>query len=162
NRRTGQPVGMPFGYIADGIIQTQAEAESAASIAGYTLRPGDLKYRDLNNDGTINQFDQAPIGTTKPLLYYGLTAGFSFKGFDVSILFQGVENRVLYMPDYTRHAFGTNGTSQAYPGIVGRWMPENGSTATYPTLTPGVNINNDPSGLNNQSTFWAQPGDYFR
>src|SRR5690606_32426927 len=127
------PVGMPFGYLSDGLILTQAEAETAPSIAGYVLRPGDIKYRDLNGDGTINQYDEAPIGTTKPLIYYGLSAGLSFKGFDLNILLQGVENRLMYLPANLLYAFGSNGMSQAYNRIEGRWTPETGKSSTYPT-----------------------------
>src|SRR5690606_29211550 len=101
---------------------------------------------------TINQYDEAPIGTTKPFIYYGLNAGVSFKGFDLSILLQGVENRVLYLPVSVQYSFGSNGMSQAYNGIEGRWTPETGKASTYPALTPGLNTNNDPDpffGTNN-------------
>ncbi len=153
NRRTGQPVGMQFGYVTDGFIQTQAEAESSPHVAGYTLQPGDLKLKDLNGDGTINQYDQQPIGEQKPLFFYGATAGISFKGFDASILLQGVANRT-YQFDYLAFGFGS---SQAYTFITGRWTPETANTATYPRLTPGFNNNNDAT-----STFWQRNGDYFR
>jgi len=153
NARTGQPVGMTFGYVADGFIQTQKEAETSAHPAGYTLQPGDIKYKDLNSDGIINQYDQKAIGLNKPLFYYGVTAGFSFKGFDVSVLFQGVANRTYILDDY---AFGF-GTQQAYTYIVNRWTPETATTATYPRLTPGINANNDVT-----STFWLRNGNYFR
>lgn len=153
NERTGQPVGMQFGYIADGLIQTQAEAEATAHPAGYTPQPGDIKYKDLNGDGIINQYDQSAIGKNKPLFYYGLTAGFSFKGFDVSVMLQGVGNRQYMLDDYS---FGL-GTQQAYTYTIGRWTPETAGTATFPRLTPGINANNDLP-----STFWLRSGSYFR
>ncbi len=154
NYRTGQPVGMQFGYVSEGFIQTEAEAETSAHIAGYTLQPGDIKYKDLNGDGTINQYDQQAIGEQKPLFYYGASAGISFKGFDANILLQGVANRTYLLNDY---AFGATGTQQAYTYIIGRWTPETAATATYPRLTPGININNDVA-----SSFWMKNGDYFR
>lgn len=153
NARTGQPVGVTFGYVAEGFIQTQAEALSSAHPAGYTLQPGDIKYKDLNSDGIINQYDQQAIGSTKPLFYYGVTAGFSFKGFDVSVLLQGVANRTYILDDYS---FGL-GSQQAYTYIINRWTPETSTTATYPRLTPGINANNDVN-----STFWLRNGNYFR
>lgn len=162
NARTGQPVGMIFGYKADGFIQTQEEAEKSSTQAGWTLHPGDLKLRDMNGDGTINQYDQVPIGSDKPLLYYGVTAGFSFKGFDISVLLQGVENRMYLLGgDYS---FGADGKGQAYDYIVGRWIPETANTATYPRLTAGFNNNNDYStGFgSNANSFWVHSGDYFR
>lgn len=158
NERTGTPVGASFGYIADGLIQTQEEAESAASIAGYTLQPGDIKYRDLNNDGVINQYDETLISSDKPFIYYGVTAGFNFKGFDANVLLQGVQNRTYFSSDY---AFGS-GTGQAFSNIIDRWTPETSTAATYPRLTPGINGNNDPFILSRQSTFWMHSGNYFR
>jgi TonB-linked SusC/RagA family outer membrane protein len=154
NYRTGQPVGMTFGYVSEGLIQTQQEAQTSATIAGYTLQPGDIKYKDLNADGTINQYDQTAIGQGKPLFYYGVNGGFSIKGFDVNVLLQGVANRTYV---FNRSAFGLFGTDQAYTYAIGRWTPETAATATYPRLTPGTNINNDVA-----STFWLKSGNYFR
>lgn len=159
NKQTGQPVGMLFGYKVDGFIQSQQEAQTSPAVAGYTLQPGDLKYRDMNGDGVINDYDKVAIGEKKPLLYYGLTAGFNIKGFDVSVLFQGVGNRSYIVPFY---AFGGNGTSQAYNYIIGRWTPETAQTATYPRLTPGINANNDPYIFDRLSTRWVQNGNYLR
>ncbi|MEP6512542.1 MAG: SusC/RagA family TonB-linked outer membrane protein, partial [Parafilimonas sp.] len=160
--RTGLPVGEPFGYIAEGFIQTQQEAETSATIAGYTLQPGDIKLKDLNGDGVINNYDQTSISTTKPLIYYGITAGFSFKGFDLSVLLQGVENRRIILTD---PSFGITGKGQAFTYIVGRWTPETATTATYPRLTPGYNANNDINpffGGGSVNTFWVHSGNYFR
>ncbi len=162
NVRTGQPVNMMFGYIADGFIQTQEEAETSATVAGYTLQPGDIRLKDLNEDGTINEYDQTSIGTSKPLVYYGITTGFSFKGFDISVLLQGVQNRRYLLID---PSFGTTGRNQAFTYDIGRWTPETANSATYPRLTPGYNANNDinPSfGVGSISTFWVHSGDYFR
>ncbi len=162
NARTGQPVGMIFGYQADGFIQTQQEAETSATQAGWTLQTGDLKLKDMNGDGTINIYDQQPIGNSKPLIYYGVTAGFSFKGFDASVLLQGVQNRAYLLGgDYS---FGADGKSQAFEYIVGRWTPETASTATYPRLTSGFNNNNDYSTFYgaNANSFWVHSGNYFR
>lgn len=162
NARTGQPVNMIYGYKADGFIQTQEEAETHATVSGYTLQPGDIKLQDLNEDGVINNFDIAPIGTTKPLTYYGITTGFSFRGLDVNVLLQGVQNRSILISD---PSFGFNGKSQAYTYIIGRWTPETAGTATYPRLTPGLNANNDINPFvtgGNINSFWLHSGDYFR
>ncbi|MEP6682136.1 MAG: SusC/RagA family TonB-linked outer membrane protein [Parafilimonas sp.] len=154
NVRTGQPVGITFGYIAEGLIQTEQEAETSPHPAGYTLQPGDIKYKDLNADGLIDQYDQTAIGETKPLIYYGVTGNISYKGFDISVLLQGVANREYLLDDYS---FGFSGNQQAYTYTVGRWTPETGTASTFPRLTPGTNANNDVS-----STYWQHNGDYFR
>lgn len=161
NKRTGQPVNMPFGYIADGFFQDAEEAAGSATIAGYKPIPGDIRYKDLNGDGVIDQFDQAPIGTYKPRIYYGATVGFSWKGFDVSVLLQGVTNRVNYVANFaTEGGFQFNNFTygQAYEQITGRWTPETAATATYPRLTADANNNYNKF----QSSFWMRNGNYFR
>ena len=162
NARTGQPVGMVFGYKADGFIQTQQEALTNATVAGWKLQPGDLKLTDMNGDGTINMYDQQPIGTTKPMIFYGITFGGSFKGFDVSILLQGVQNRTYLLGgDYS---FGVDGKRQSSTYTEGRWIPESAATASYPRLTAGFNNNNDYNTIygTNANSFWVHSGDYFR
>lgn len=157
NYRTGMPVGQTFGYKTNGLIQTQAEADAAPRLGGTKVYPGDVKLVDLNGDGVINLYDQTALGNTKPVIYYGATLGFSIKGFDMSILLQGVKNRTYQQTDY---AFGNNGDRQGYEYLLGRWTPETATTATYPRLTLGFNANNTPY-LNN-SSFWTHSGEYLR
>lgn len=154
---TGRPVGQYFGYISDGLFQSQAEASSSATTVGYAAKAGDIKYRDLNGDGVINQFDQTAIGRTKPLFFYGLSFGISWKGFDISALIQGVKNRDLLLTGSSYWAFQTSGLGQAYQHNLNRWTPANAANATYPRLTYSYNSNN-----NALSSFWIKNGDYFR
>jgi len=155
--RTGQPVGQPFGYVADGLFQTQAEINGAAKLAGYNPVPGDIKYSDLNNDGIINQFDQSKIGTDKPLIYYGANIGFSYGGLDFSMLLQGVANRNLLLTGNSEWEFQSGGFGQAFEHHLDRWTPATAATATYPRLTVGTNFNNHVV-----SSFWMRNGNYFR
>lgn len=155
--RTGLPVGQTFGYIADGLFQNQAQINSSAKIAGYTPVPGDIKYKDLNNDGVIDQFDQAKLGTSRPLIYYGVTLGFAYAGFDFSALVQGVANRNLLLVGNSEWEFQNNGFGQAYEHHLDRWTPATATTASYPRLTVGNNFNNDIV-----SSFWMHNGNYLR
>ena len=98
-RHTGEPVGTIFGYTALGFFQTAQDAAHSATTVGYTAQPGDIKYKDLNNDGVINQFDMSPIAGTKPLIYFGATVGFNYKGFSFSAIVQGVTNRQISIAD---------------------------------------------------------------
>ncbi|MFS8616366.1 MAG: SusC/RagA family TonB-linked outer membrane protein [Solitalea sp.] len=159
NRRTGQPAGQLFGYIADGLFQSVEEIAASAVPAEFQPKPGDIKYRDLNNDGVINQFDEAPIGSTKPLLFYGATLGFSFKGFDLSVLVQGVHNRSILLAGAAEWEFNTlsQNTGQAFEHHLNRWTPETAETATYPRLTTEFNNNNRLT-----SSYWVKSGNYFR
>ena len=164
NRRTGRPVGASFGLVADGFFTSVEEIEQSAVIEGFDIQPGDIKYEDLNNDGVINQFDQKAIANTKPLTFYGFNAGFNFKGFEMSVMLQGVYNRDIYVSDnILLGGFQTVGQTygQAYRPAIARWTPETADTALYPRLTAGGNTyNSNPNDW--QSSFWVQSGDYLR
>ncbi|GAA4750117.1 SusC/RagA family TonB-linked outer membrane protein [Flavisolibacter ginsenosidimutans] len=156
-KQTGQPVGQAFGYVANGLFQSQAEISSSATTVGYKPQPGDIKYKDLNGDGVINQYDVIAIGTTKPLFFYGASFGISFKGFDLSALVQGVQNRNVYLSGSSYWAFQNSGTGQAYSNNLNRWTPATATTASYPRLSYGANSNNDAV-----SSFWMKNGNYLR
>lgn len=166
-RRTGQMIGQTFGYIAEGLFQSQAEINAAPKLEGYTAQPGDIKYRDLNGDGLINQFDQTAIGQNKPLIFYGLNFGIKFKSFDLSAIIQGVSNRKIYIDGSNEWPFQlspSNGIQvfgqsfgQAWQHNLNRWTPENAANATFPRVSLGNNINNYAV-----STYWFHSGDYLR
>ncbi|MBC7888763.1 MAG: SusC/RagA family TonB-linked outer membrane protein [Ferruginibacter sp.] len=156
-KRTGELVGRRFGYTADGLFQTQAEINSSATTVGYAAQPGDIKYKDLNNDMVINEFDIAPIGTDKPFILFGVTVGAQWKGFDFSALIQGVQNRDIYLGGASYWAFQSGGFGQAYEDNLARWTPANAAKATYPRLNIGSNSNNQAF-----SSYWLAPGNYIR
>lgn len=164
NKHTGHPVGQRYGLIADGLFQTGAQAASAPTIQGYTPLAGDIRYKDLNHDGVIDQFDVAPIGKERPLIYYGLTAGVSFKGIEVSVLLQGAANREEYAGSNNLDAGFQgqgNGYTQAFIQSLGRWIPENAAQAIYPRLTAGGNgYNYAPLFLSN--SYFLRNGNYIR
>ena len=156
--RTGQPIGTLFGYTAEGLFQTQEEIAQSATIDGYTPQPGDIKYKDINGDGVINQFDESPIAGDHGVLYYGVTAGLSWNGFDISALLQGAANRDIVMIGSSEWEFQyNNGYGQAFQHHLNRWTPATASTATYPRLTAGVNVNN-----HQLSSYWVHNGNYAR
>ncbi|SMC85851.1 SusC/RagA family TonB-linked outer membrane protein [Pedobacter nyackensis] len=155
--RTGLPVGQPFGYVAEGLFQSNSEAAGSPAVVGYTPQAGDIRYKDLNGDGIIDANDVTAIGHQKPLVYYGLTFGFNVKGFDLNALIQGVENRQVWYTGASVWEFENNGTAQAFAHHLNRWTPENAVNATYPRLTIGTNINNQAN-----SSYWLRSGDYFR
>ena len=164
NKLTGQPDGALFGLVADGFFNSPEEIEQSAVIEGFDIVPGDVKYKDLNGDGVINQYDHTVIGGDKPLSYYGVTAGFNYAGFDFHVMFQGAYNRDMYLGDNTFMAgFQGYGQSygQAYTHMIERWTPETKETAQYPRLSAGGNTYN-MSPNNWASSFWVKSGDYFR
>lgn len=157
-RRTGWAVGQTFGYVAEGLFQTQDEINKSATTVGYTPQPGDVKYKDLNKDGVIDQLDEKAIGRKyQPLIFFGLSLGAEYKGFDFSALIQGVTNRDVYVGGSSIWAFQNNGFGQAFENNLNRWTPATAATATYPRLNIGSNGNNHA-----QSSFWLRNGDYVR
>lgn len=154
--RTGQAVGQTFGYQALGLFQSKAEI-AASPYQGGGIVPGDIKYKDLNGDGIIDANDLSPIGTTKPFIYYGLSLGANYKGFDISVLLQGAANRNEYVGGTNYISYLNNGQSQAFAQALNRWTPENAANATQPRLSIGTNVNNSLI-----SSYWAKSGNYMR
>jgi TonB-linked SusC/RagA family outer membrane protein len=156
-KHTGLPVNQAFGYISTGFYQSQADINSSPRVDGYTPVPGDLKYKDLNNDGVINQLDQTAIGTQNPLIYFGLTTGFSVKGFDITVSLQGAANNDIILSGAQEYEFQNSGLGNAYQQQLNRWTPTNAANATYPRLSIGTNTNNQVN-----STFWLHSANYIR
>ena len=161
-RRTGQPVDAIYGYKALGFFSTAKEASTSATSVGYAAQAGDVKYADLNGDGIINQFDITTIGNTKPLLYYGTTLGFNYKGFNLSLIIQGVGNRQILFNNNLVNGFSGVGflgliySGQGYEALNNRWTPETATTATLPRLSLG-NANNTAN-----SSLYIRSGNYVR
>lgn len=161
-RHTGEPVNAIYGYKAIGLFQTAQEAAAGPTTTGYSAQAGDVKYADLNHDGIINQFDITAIGNTKPLVFYGTTVGFNYKGFNFSALLQGVANRQLLYDNGLVSGFEGVGflglvySGQGYDILSSRWTPETAATATTPRLSLG-NANNTA-----WSTLYVRSGNYFR
>lgn len=86
--KEGLPINAHWGYVTDGFFQSQQEIDKYPTYAPNT-RPGDVKYVDRNNDGKINADDMTMIGTSFPKYTYGLTTGFGFANFELTLLFQG-------------------------------------------------------------------------
>lgn len=159
--RIGQPISQRFGYIATGFFETEEQIETAAIQSG-DVRPGDIQYKDLNGDGMINSNDQTAIGYGSiPRIVYGLSFGGGYKGFDLSLFFQGV-GQVDF--NYAS-GFGTQPFSQGaaygnmYNRVLDRWTPENPNPdAFYPRLS----TNQDQTTNYYTSTHWIQRADYLR
>ena len=163
-RQTGRPAGAIYGLVADGFFTTREEIEKSPVIEGFeNIQPGDIKYKDLNNDKVINEFDRTVIGGDKPYSYFGIDLGFKWRGLDFSMFWQGAYNRDLYLQDWTLlEGFQANGRyyGQAYENILGRWTPETAESATFPRLTAGGNEYNRGNGWN--SSFWLRSGNFIR
>ena len=100
----GGSLGDFYGYVIDGIFQTQAELDAANVIDGKPetpyqfseTKPGDFKYRDLNKDGKINDIDREKIGSPIPDITYGINVDLAYKNFSLYALFSGVKGNEIY------------------------------------------------------------------
>ena len=163
-KMTGQPTGTIYGLVATGFLTAKDIADGYPVMNGFNnIQAGDVKYKDMNGDGEINEFDRTVIGGDKPTCYFGIDLGFEWKGVEVTALIQGAYNRDLYNSDRTLlEGFQVIGQSygQAYTNLLNRWTPETAETATYPRLTAGGNMYN--YGNNWNSSLFVQNGNYIR
>ena len=90
----GQPFGSFFGYEADGLFQSQADIDGHAKQGGAA--PGDIRFKDRNNDGVINADDRTFIGNPNPKFTYGLNNTVSYKGLDLTVFVQGSQGNDIY------------------------------------------------------------------
>ncbi|GAB3256436.1 TonB-dependent receptor [Larkinella harenae] len=148
----GQPVGSYYGFLREGIFQNRNEIIGKPHLTG--TEPGDIRYRDLNNDGKITDEDKAFLGSPIPTFYYGFSASVSAVGFDLSVLLQGESGRQLYNGT-SYWLYGYQGKYNAGTQVLSRWTREKPS-ATEPRV--------DASGTRNfrPSDRFVEEGSYFR
>jgi TonB-linked SusC/RagA family outer membrane protein len=160
--RTGLSIGTPFmleaaGFYNESDFNADGSLKDGLPVPVFeTVRPGDLKYKNQNQDNVIDNNDLVPVGySTLPELTLALRAGATCKNFDVEMLFQGAVNRTVYWGGNYFHAFQNDG--QISTVALGRWTPETASTATYPRLSANNNMNNYQP-----SSFWQKNGNFLK
>jgi TonB-dependent starch-binding outer membrane protein SusC len=131
--QVGQPLYAYFGYQFDGIYQNAAEVTKTLFTNTNRTVPGDIKFKDINGDGQIDENDRTFIGNPVPKFNYGFTFSSSYKNFDFSFLIQGVQgvdryNDLKQILNYDTRPF--NSTT----GVLKAWTGE-GSTNTTPRVT---------------------------
>lgn len=158
-------VGLPYnaiiGYQAAGYFRNAADVAGSA-YQEATTAPGDIRYADINNDGKIDggshtkddHGDLVYLGSSQPRYSYGFDAGFSTKGFDFSIFFQGIGARKVLMPGKYAMPF-VNGWQQPWLIHADHWTPTH-QNADFPRLYAGYNQNVAPS------SFWVMNAAYIR
>jgi TonB-linked SusC/RagA family outer membrane protein len=155
----GHPIGQPFPYVSDGFFTEEELADYPILQNSGNIKAGDIKYKDMNNDGVIDDNDRYPVlSNSIPNLIYGLDFIFQYKQVDLAVQALGVADRYIYRDDVNR--IGFNGdqsnssilTLQAWDGT-----PEGIANAKYPRLSIWDNNNNRM-----YSDFWFVDGTYFR
>jgi len=138
-----QPIASFYGHDAIGIFQSQEQVNAHAEQAG--AQPGDLIFRDINEDGIVNDEDRTFIGSPHPDFTYGLTLGANLKAFDISLFFFGSQDNEVY--DLTRY-YGDFYNLSAYnkhARTLNGWTPENTDTDVPRLSLDDNNRNNRPS-----------------
>lgn len=123
----GHPIGSFYGYQMDGIFQNQNDIFTSA-YQGPGVRPGDVKYKDINEDGVINPSDRTFLGSAIPKFTYGFTTTLSYANFDLFILIQGSYGNKIYM--------------QVNQDIEGFYRPFNLTKRVYDTRWHGEGTSN--------------------
>jgi TonB-dependent starch-binding outer membrane protein SusC len=131
--RPGESIGSIFGYIIDGVWQTDDDFSEVQ--AG--VRPGDLKYRDLDGNNIINTADRTILGSSLPDFYYGFNTNISYKKVALAVAFEGSQGALMLnnslLDSYYPFDFRRNTLADLY---LNRWTPTNPSN-DYPSFVPG-------------------------
>lgn len=149
--KVGSPLGNFYGRVTDGIFQNQAEVDASAQKGN--AKPGDIRYKDLNGDGVINDNDRDIIGNSNPNSFGGFNNTFSYKGFDLNIFVQGTFGNDLLNYGSFDLVNLTGGSNQS-ARVLDRWTPTNPSN-TIPRA-------NSAGGSRILSTFQIEDASYLR
>lgn len=157
NTRTtvGQPINSYYGYVFDGIYQNTAEINTQLYSNTNGKLPGDMKFKDLNGDGQINDDDKTFIGNPIPKINYGLALNASYRRFDVSLLFQGVEGVDRYNNSKQVTSYSTKMPLNSTTDILGAWNGE-GTSNTIPRVSFNAN------GAEQMSSAFVEDASYLR
>ena len=147
------PINVFYGYVTDGIFQNQSEVNTHAVQPG--AEPGDIRFRDLNNDGVINDSDRTVIGNPNPSWLFSMNNSLSYKGFELSVFLQGIVGNKIYNAnniDNTGMAAAYNQTTD----VLKRWQGE-GTSNSMPRAVFG-----DPNQNTRVSDRFVENGSYLR
>ncbi len=156
----GQPVNSLYGFVTDGIFQSQDEVNNhARQVVGTGpangTAPGDVKFRDLNGDNIINDKDRTFIGNPNPRFIYALNNAFTYKGFDLSLFVQGVQGNQIF----NANRISTEGMKVIYNQTIAtlnRWVGP-GTSNSMPRAIYG-----DPNNNTRPSDRFIEDGSYLR
>jgi TonB-linked SusC/RagA family outer membrane protein len=154
--RVGKPLDSYWGYISEGFFQDQADIDNHARQTFGDVKPGDIKYKDVNEDGVIDSRDQVNLGhngwAVSPFTY-GLNLTLKWNNFTFFVMGTGNSGAIGFK---NSSYYWIRGDSKYSDVVLGRWTEETKHTATYPRLTTTTNSNNFQN-----STFWMYETDRF-
>ncbi|MEL7833727.1 TonB-dependent receptor [Fodinibius sp. Rm-B-1B1-1] len=160
--RIGDEIGSYYGYVVDGIYQSQEEIDNAPNdtqAGSGGARPGDFRFKDVNGDGQITPDDRTVTGSYHPDFTYGITNRFAYKGFDMNVFIQGVQGREI-LNLTARHMRNGEANFNSYAVLNNRWRsPDNPGNGEHPRADrlTGTHGNN-----NRPSSYQVEDGSYLR
>ena len=156
----GREISQFYGYIADGLFQNWTEVRSHTGEHGEILQPnaqpGDVRFRDLNNDGVINDSDKTYIGSALPDLMVGLNLNFAWKNLDFMANFYGTFGNDVF--NTTKGRYSGAGGENVYAGTYNAAWHGEGTSYDIPRLSANdANMN-----YTRISSFYVEDGSYLR
>jgi len=158
----GFAYGQQFGLVDEGLFKDQADIDSWPTQEFGNVKPGDIKYRDINGDGVVNTYDKVAIGyTTIPEINYGFGISASYKGFDASIFFTGVSHvtRIISGQNLFGASSYVSKLGQVFEDVaLNHWTLQNQDVnAEYPRISLNKIENNQQ-----YSTYWQKDMSFLR
>lgn len=159
-KKTGKPSDAMFGYVALSLYKDQEDIDNSPQQVFGIVRPGDIKYQDINEDGIIDELDRKMIGNSKARLGYGLHLNIKYKALELFAIGNGQAGGNVYFNNAYYWVYGDRKYSEvvlnrwAYDPIQGIDTREN---ATYPRLTTNESNNNFRN-----STYWIYKNNWLR
>lgn len=151
----GYPIGSFYGYVMDGIFQNQEEIDNWAVQVGGVSAPGDIKFRDLDNNGIIDDDDRTIIGNPFPDFTFSINNTLRYKNFDAEIFLQGVTGNDVFNANRI-YQEGMSVAFNQYATVLDRWTGE-GTSNSMPRA-----IYSDPNKNVRSSTRFIEDGSYLR
>lgn len=165
-KEEGTPMSSTWGYVAEGLFKSEEEIANAAdqSNLGSRPMPGDIKYRDLNGDGVINNHDRCMISEygNRPRIQYGLGLNMVYKNFDFGVFINGSAMRKVMVSGihpFLSGTISTTGDKNVFKFIADDYWSEDNPNASYPRL--GL-LKSEVIGNHESSTFWMRNGNFLR
>jgi len=154
-------LGSFYGMKTEGIFQSQDEINNHAFQTAKTA-PGDLKFKDINQDGVIDASDQTIIGNAFPSFNYGFTLNMSYKGFDLNVFTQGVQGNKIYNQLKQSTLYSLTMNSNVSPDLLNYWgRPIAGGGTITDTNVPRM-AKTDANANMRFSDYYLEDGSYFR
>lgn len=152
----GRSLGEHYGWVYDGLFQSSEEVAAHAFQSPGTAA-GDIRFKDLNDDGVINDDDRTYLGSGLPTYNFGINFTANFKGFDFTVFGQGSGGNLINSNLY-RGLMPTSGYTNWHEDILNHWTPSNTNTDVPRVIFLDPNNN----GRDSNRPGWLQKGDYFR